>query len=142
MQSTSFSHQEVNLPLTIRIKKCLFPDGFVLGFVKTSFSTFKNRKIPHCHVITSGIGQYTSRLFPIILFSHSRPPNRYFVYGLHFDLFQIVTVGPLASFGLIFSQYLTDLGEGTQSVTVINSVFFTAYSLTGKTRGFRCAITV
>jgi hypothetical protein len=55
---------------------------------------------------------------------------------------QILTMGPMASFGLIFGQYLTDLGKGTKSITLITSTLFTAYSLTGNKNALKIEMLV
>nr|CAD7464381.1 unnamed protein product [Timema tahoe] len=43
---------------------------------------------------------------------------------------QIVMVGPLATFGLIFGDFLEDLGGGTEAITVINGVLGSSLSFT------------
>nr|CAD7408603.1 unnamed protein product [Timema cristinae] len=43
----------------------------------------------------------------------------------------IVMVGPLSAFGLIFGDFLEDLGGGTEAVTVINGVLGSSLSFTG-----------
>lgn len=43
----------------------------------------------------------------------------------------IVTLGPMACFGLIFGNFLEGLGEGSSSVTLINSVYMCLHSFTG-----------
>ncbi|GLH01441.1 Uncharacterized protein GBIM_07591, partial [Gryllus bimaculatus] len=43
----------------------------------------------------------------------------------------IVTLGPMACFGLIFGSFLESLGEGASGVTLINSVYMCLHSFTG-----------
>ncbi|XP_066994370.2 monocarboxylate transporter 7 isoform X2 [Anabrus simplex] len=43
----------------------------------------------------------------------------------------IVTLGPMACFGLIFGNFLEGLGEGSRGVTLINSVYMALHSFSG-----------
>lgn len=46
-------------------------------------------------------------------------------------MFQIVTVVPLAAFGIVFGKFLANLGDETSYTSLVMSIFNTISSITG-----------